>query len=251
MDIRRRNFWLWVFGLPLGFISVLGIFNTLTIDAKFEHTPPNPTIGEQVVFDATESNGNRFTWYIDGKRQEGGVIGPGSNPEDARITYEFNTSGAHVVTLELEKGQPFANDRISKTIYVAENEVSANAETLINTATEVASIQLRGTNKRIKLQESAGLEFSGVNLSNQNLSINLVLKVPSGLSVRGTSFVESGIGQYSASFSPAPSETVGTSIRVEPTRTGEFEIEGIAEYTTPDGNKTRHQGTFSLIVTDA
>lgn len=237
-----------------GFL-ILGTFaDEIRIDAKFKYTPPNPTVGEGVVFDASESVGDYFHWYIDKNNQkpsENTISEP--DKKGKVVTHEFDDSGPHAVTLRVLmeedlNGTPTAET--SKVIYVNESKQTPNSSDIINAESNTASIQLRGSNTRIAVGETTNLTFSAVNLTEQTVSFNLILKVPSGLNISGSSFVESGLGQYAATFTSDPSEVVGTSIQVEATREGQFDIKGIAQYTTENGNETTHQGTFSLTVTE-
>jgi PKD repeat protein len=224
--------------------------NPLVANAKFSFTPPNPTVGESIVFDASESNAIELEWFIDESAQVFGIDKTGEV-----MTHEFDEPGAHTVTLRATA--PFGVipglniDRTTKPIYVeSKGSDDKSNDNPINVATDNVSIQLRGLTTRTSINDTAVLMFDAVNLSEERISIKLVLKIPSGLQIRSSSFVESGGGQYAATFKIAPGENARTRIQVEPTRVGQFEITGIADYTTPEGVNKTNKGDVSLIVTD-
>ena len=226
--------------------------NPLQAEAAFTYTPPSPVVGEKIVFDASESTASKWEWFFD---KSPGLVN--FDAEGAQVTHAFEESGAHTVTLRTTA--PFGIipglnlDRTTKTVYVEEREAS-NPETKnpISTSTDRISLHLRGVATRISTDETAVLQFSAVNLNpDERLSIRLVLKVPSGMSLRGTSLADSGTGQYAATFNLPPGETAGTSIRLAATRTGHFEIEGIANYSFDEGDEQTRQGTIPIIVADS
>ena len=236
--------------LSVGAISGCLSQNPLVAEAKFSFTPPNPTVGESIVFDASESNAIELEWFIDESAQLFGIDATGEV-----ISHSFSEPGAHTVTLRASAPLgiiPGPNiDRTTKPVYV-EPKQSADTGTNdpINIATDDISIQLRGVTTRTSTEEPAVLMFDAVNLSEQQIPIKLVLKIPSGLQIRSSSFTESGGGQYAASFDIAPGDNAQIRIQLEPNRTGQFEITGIADYTTPDGSNKTQTGIIPLVVTD-
>jgi hypothetical protein len=119
----------------------------------------------------------------------------------------------------------------------------------LSVSTDRISIQLRTVKTRVELGEPASLQFSAANLDAEtNLNIRLVLKLPSGVNIRGTSFVESGVGQYASTFNLAPGESAGITIRLKATRTGRFDIGGVANYAFEDESEQARQGDTTIIV---
>jgi len=244
--------------LPLGAATILTLFSGCVSDsplqakAGFTYTPPNPVVGEKIVFDAGESSASEWEWFFDKS--------PGAINFDAkgtRVAHAFENSGAHIVTLRTTA--PFGiipgpnTDRATKAVYVEEQDASsAGASSPISKSTDRISLHLRGLNTNINMIETAVLQFSAANLDTEaDLSIRLVLKIPNGMSVQGTSSVESGIGQYTATFDLPPGDTAGTSIQLAGTRTGRFQIEGLASYSFNDEDEQTRQGTIPIVVADA
>lgn len=231
-------------------LTALSGCTTLGAKAKFEYTPPSPVVGESVVFDGSNSNADKWDWYFDKS--------PGIANMDAQgkqVTHAFEETGAHTVTLRTSEtfSLPGQNvERTTQVVYVEEKETTeGNVQVggLLSTSTDRISIQLRGVKTRVKIDELTILQFSAANLSAETeLSIRLVLKLPSGVNIRGTSFVKSGIGQYASTFELAPGESAGMSIRLEATRTGRFEVEGIADYSFEGENEQTRRGSTIIIV---
>jgi PKD repeat protein len=250
--VKRRN--LLRGGAIAGLTALSGCLssNPLQAEATFTYTPPSPVVGEKVVFDASESTASEWEWFFD---KSPGLVN--FDAEGAKVTHAFEESGAHTVTLRTTA--PFGiipglnMDRTTKTVYVEEREQSSrDTENPISTSTDRISLHLRGVATRISTDETAVLQFSAVNLNpDERLSIRLVLKVPSGMSLRGTSLAESGTGQYAATFNLAPGESAGTSIRLAATRTGHFEVEGVANYSFDDGDEQTRRGTIPIIVAES
>lgn len=246
--MRRRDV---LRGASLAGLTALSGCATLDAKAKFEYTPPSPVVGESVVFDGSNSNASEWDWYFDKS--------PGIANMDAQgkqVTHAFEETGAHTVTLRTTA--PFGLipgpniERTTQVVYVEEKETTeGNVQVggLLSTSTDRISIQLRGVKTRVKIDELTILQFSAANLNAETeLSIRLVLKLPSGVNIRGTSFVKSGIGQYASTFKLAPGESAGMSIRLEATRTGRFEVEGIANYSFEGENEQTRRGSTIIIV---
>lgn len=226
--------------------------NPLQADAAFTYTPPSPVVGENIVFDGSKSNASEWEWFFD---KSPGLVNYDASGK--KVTHTFEESGAHTVTLRATA--PFGIipgpnlDRTTKTVYVEEQGASSDKTVKpISTSTDQISLHLRGVTTRITADETAILQFSAVNLdSEQNLSIRLALKLPSGMTIRGASLIRSGNGQYSTTFDVSPGETAGTSIRLGATRTGRFSVEGIANYSFDGGDEQTRRGTIPIIVTDS
>jgi len=219
-------------------------------NAEFNYTPPSPSIGESVVFEATDKSGTVYKWYFDRSID---INDP--DAEGKIVTHEFRESGAHTVTLFTDFYNMFnplsviyGHDDHIQTVYVNNNVNEEVSGENIDESTDIVSIQLRGVTTRINKTETAILSFSSVNFSNDNLEINLVLKVPSGMAVSGASLSNSGGGQYSGEFKISPGETASTRVQVNPTRSGRFDIQGIAKVTTPDGETKTYTGYIPIIV---
>lgn len=237
----------------MGAVSLSGCLssNPFVADAEFQYTPPNPVVGEDIVFDGGASNSADLEWFFD---TSPGLINMDATGE--RVVHSFSEPGAHTVTLRASAPLGFIPgpnlDETTKTVYVEErsNEPETPDES-ITVSTDRVSLQLRGVQTRIGVDETAILQLSAANLNGeQPLSLRLVIKPPSGINVQGTTNVDSGTGQYARSLELAPGESAGVSVELQPTRTGRFEVIGIADYAFDGEDESTRTGMIPIIVTD-
>jgi hypothetical protein len=118
-----------------------------------------------------------------------------------------------------------------------ENNIGQNQSNIVKDRTLVAdsetvSIQLRSERTLVEQDTPAILTFSAASFisAEEPVNIQLVIEVPSGVSVSGTSFTESGIGQYTTTMQLEPGETEGMRITLDANEQGRFGVTGRAIY---------------------
>lgn len=118
-----------------------------------------------------------------------------------------------------------------------ENNIGQNQSDIVKDRTlvvesETVSIQLRSERTLVEQDTPAALTFSAASFisAEEPVNIQLVIEVPSGVSVSGTSFTESGIGQYTTTMQLQPGETKGMRITLDANEQGRFGVTGRAIY---------------------
>lgn len=199
--------------------------------------PSNPVIGQQVVFDASGSqspDGSTLAYFwTDPEHDYFFNEGP---------TYQrrFDEKGNHSVVVWVtpadnvnrsnneigeEPGRPELISRATRTVTV--HELTNDGIDLDQTD---VNIHLQGDEQSVPVDESARLSLSASNLiGNETLTLQLLIEVPSGLTVNGTSFQEGG-GQYTSTFELEAGETISESLTVEATAAGPYRISGYIVY---------------------
>lgn len=100
----------------------------------------------------------------------------------------------------------------------------------IDIETQNFNFYLKAQERNVTVDQSVVLEFSAANLNtNRALLIRLLIEVPTGLSVSGTSFQE-GQGQFISSYTVSPGSIEGESIRITANSAGTYTIRGQVAY---------------------
>lgn len=230
-------------------------------------TPQNPTVGTSVVFSASVNkteidgdlkNGLFYYWSfsddlnIDGRGRE--------------VTHVFDESGRHLVRMLVVDGiviqnhfddhpsHPTSFDDITGVADDASNfkrisqpiNISGLPEQRLSVETALLNIYLRAERRNVSADGTAILEFSAANLSQEKeLNVQLLIEVPTGLSVKGTSFNQ-GTGQYLSDYSLSPGETKGESVKITSNEPGTFDITGRAIYRFEDGENNQESQNITV-----
>ncbi|MFC7081270.1 hypothetical protein [Halorussus caseinilyticus] len=102
----------------------------------------------------------------------------------------------------------------------------------LNVASDRVNLLLRGEKTIVGRDEPAILTFSASNLISNDgqMHVQLIIETPSGVSVEGTGFVDSGSGQYVRTMTLSPGGTKGLEIELSANEPGRFGITGHAVY---------------------
>lgn len=230
------------------------------------HQPTKPTIGQSVVFDASESLpppeqlGSTQTLFYLWKTGPNAQI---SLPEGAvyaaegqQFTHRFETKGQHVIELFVTHSgniryseEQFPNIGLG---YESAAEVARTTEVVnvqklkakpLNLENSRVSISLKANSQAVSIDTSAALTFSMTNLvGTESVTAQLLLDVPTGLSVNQTSFNQGG-SQFTSTYETEPGETVTDTLQISATETGPYLVTGYVVYTfagsdTPNQTKT-------------
>jgi len=105
------------------------------------------------------------------------------------------------------------------------------------------NIHFRGSEQGVSIDDTARLSLSATNLvGNDTLTIQLLIEVPSGLTVNGTSFAQGG-GQYTSSFTLDAGETISESVTVQATEAGAYSISGYIVYYFEEDDRQQTQSS--------
>ena len=111
------------------------------------------------------------------------------------------------------------------------------------------SVHLYGQKTQVTVDEDVILELSAVNLiTNPAMTIQLILQVPSGMSVTSTAFVEAGAGQYTATYVVEPGYARQIEVHIRPNQSGSFNIVGYLAYYIGGDKSTAEYRTVNMPV---
>ena len=89
------------------------------------------------------------------------------------------------------------------------------------------SVYLHGEKTSVTVGGDILLSLSAVNLiTKPTMTLQLILKVPSGMSITSTEFIESGMGQYTATYTVEPGKERHISVNIKTNQAGDFNVEG-------------------------
>ena len=98
---------------------------------------------------------------------------------------------------------------------------------LTSTSPEEAIIYLHGEKTSVTVEDDIILSLSAINLiTKPTMTLQLILKVPSGMSITSTEFVESGAGQYTATYTVEPGKERYIGVNIKTNQVGDFNVEG-------------------------
>ncbi len=148
------------------------------------------------------------------------------HPRESRSsTIIINQSGRYVfhITVTYNEGVQRFTENFEKVVYL---KVSRSAEK----AGKVV-VSLRSDVTKAKVGQEFSLTLSVVNLiSNPNMTLQVVLQPPSGMSIVSSEFAQTGVGQYTGVFHVKPGGAKAIKIEVIPNNPGNFTIRGIIAY---------------------
>jgi YVTN family beta-propeller protein len=118
----------------------------------------------------------------------------------------------------------------------AEEPENAEAEQAEDTPAEhpevsSASVNLHGEKTKVVMGEDILLKFSAVSLiTKPTMHVQAIIIPPSGMSVSSSEFVESGAGQYIATYDLEPGMGRDIEVRIAANQIGDFNVTGRAVY---------------------
>jgi len=93
------------------------------------------------------------------------------------------------------------------------------------------NVYLHGEKTDVTVGEDIILSLSAVNLiTKPTMTLQLILKVPSGMSVTSTEFIESGAGMYTATYTVEPGKERHIGVNIRTNQVGKFNVEGDIYY---------------------
>ncbi len=112
-----------------------------------------------------------------------------------------------------------------------------------------ASVELYGDKTDVEVGENIVLKLSAVNLiTKPEMTVQVILKPPSGMSVTSSEFVIAGSGQYTTTYKLEPGSARNIEIMMKTTQTGDFIIEGRVIYYFGTDLSTQEDHTLKLPI---
>ncbi|VVB86178.1 LemA family protein [uncultured archaeon] len=112
-----------------------------------------------------------------------------------------------------------------------------------------ASVELYGDKTDVEIGENIVLKLSAINLiTKPRMTLQVILKPPSGMSVTSTEFSQAAAGQYSSTYILEPGASRNIEITLKPTQTGDFNVEGNVIYYFGNDTSTAEYHTLNLPI---
>ncbi len=112
-----------------------------------------------------------------------------------------------------------------------------------------ASVSLRGEKTNVVNGEEIRLKLSAVNLITKPvMHVQVIIIPPSGMSVSSSEFVESGAGQYTATYDLKPGEGRDIEVRIVANQVGNFNVNGRVVYYFGENKKDSEDKTLGLPI---
>jgi PGF-CTERM protein len=88
-------------------------------------------------------------------------------------------------------------------------------------------VYLHGQKTDVTVGEDIILSLSAVNrITKPTMTLQLILKVPSGMSITSTGFIESGAGMYTATYTVEPGKERHIGVNIRTNQVGKFDVDG-------------------------
>lgn len=225
--------------------------------ARLSHTPSKPAVGQSVVFDASGSISPDdqtlfYFWKVGPNTKVSAPEEMAYAAEGPKYTHRFQTKGRHIIEVIVTEGHNVSNSEEAfpnigygpeDAAPLARKSEEVNVQELkedpLSKQTEKVSISLKGSRQSTSIDNPAIISFSLTSIiGNGQLTAQLILEIPTGLVVNGTSFNQGG-GQFTSTYQVDPGETKSESIRVRANEPGPYLISGYAVYTFENGPENR------------
>ncbi len=120
---------------------------------------------------------------------------------------------------------------------------------LIEIAGPSASVELYGEKTDVDAGEDIILKLSAVNLiTKPQMTLQVILIPPSGMSVTSSDFVTSGAGQYTSTYKLDPGMGRDIEVRIKTSQAGDFKVKGRIVYYYGDDKLTAEDHTLELPI---
>lgn len=112
-----------------------------------------------------------------------------------------------------------------------------------------ASVQLHGEKTDVVQGEDLRLRLSAVNLITKPvMHVQVIILPPSGMSVLSSDFVQSGAGQFTATYDIPPGGGRDIEVRIRSNQVGDFQVEGRIVYYFGDDTAHSEDNTLRLPI---
>jgi hypothetical protein len=204
----------------------------------------SPTEESQYIPTEAESQDNSGSISVASDPNGASIYIDGTYEGEAPKTFEDVEQGSHKITLNLTGYEDWSQTIIvhaDKTFSLSP-KLSLKQEKPLNTPTEPsessASINLHGEKTNVSMGEDIQLKLSAVNIiTKPTMHTQVILTPPSGMSVSSSDFVDSGAGQYTATFDLEPGKGKDIEVRIKANQVGNFNVKGRVIYYFGDDKK--------------
>lgn len=144
--------------------------------------------------------------------------------ENGKFKAIFDTNDAQIGTYIVQADDGDGNiDKTTVNIFGDSTEIPTQTKT----PPEVVSVYLHGDKTNVIVGEEAILSLSAVNsIAMPTMTLQLILKVPSGMSIISIEFIESGAGMYTATYTLEPGKERHIGVSIKTNQVGKFNVEG-------------------------
>ncbi|MCK4347292.1 MAG: PKD domain-containing protein, partial [Thermoplasmatales archaeon] len=144
--------------------------------------------------------------------------------ENGKFKAIFDTNDAQIGTYIVQADDGDGNiDKTTVNIFGDSTEIPTQTKT----PPEVVSVYLHGDKTNVIVGEEAILSLSAVNsIAMPTMALQLILKVPSGMSITSIEFIESGAGMYTATYTVEPGKERHIGVSIKTNQVGKFNVEG-------------------------
>lgn len=205
--------------------------------AKFSWTPLTPNVGELVTFDASSSYDP--DGYIESYIWE---FGDGSIGYGKVVSYVYKNGGTFTVNLTVIDNGGLKKSSLN-TIYIIPGSEPTEPK-------NEPFVHVYGTKTNATVGEDIILTLSAVNpITSPTMTVQLILKIPSGMEITSSEFAESGAGQYTGTFTIEPGKSRYIGFNIKTSQAGEYDIEGNIFYYFGNDKSTAKYKSQILHVT--
>ena len=220
--------------------------------ATITHSPNKPTIGQPTVFDASNSvlpegftgKGTTYYFWRTGSNTQTSLPNNAEYAgEGPKFTHRFDTPGRHIVEVFVTDGTNvvFSDEKYPNTgVGIEEPDgVARSSEVVqvkdleeqpIDLKESNVNISFKGTRKAVPINESAVLTLSITNtIGSEDITAQLIIEVPSGLSVNESSFKQGG-GQFTSTYDVPAGDTISDRLSLRADETGPYTLNAYVVY---------------------
>jgi len=223
-------------------------------------SPERPSIGDIVTFTVIIKNqgsgkaaSSLVYFYIDGSSrgyQDVQEIKPG-----ATVTKTFTwtaQTGQHPIRAVADGADSIteSNEFNNRTTVIFSISPPPSSTPAPGQKTQEADVHLYGPSTEVSVGQDIILNLSAANpTTNPTLTVQLILRVPSGMSVTSDEFIKDDTEQYTASYSVEPGDSRQIEVYIRANQEGSFSITGHLIYYFAGDKSTAEDQALSVPVT--
>lgn len=219
---------------------------------EVSYSPQNPQPGDRISFDASNlDDHDSYHWDFDadGEFEKQGIA----------TTYSFERPGEHTITLQVRDGcincpiedldEGYTTEDIVFSIPVSGSSSSEAPQSDITIEDDSINVVIRTPDNSISIGETGIVQFSVINkIGNGTLNIQLILEVPSNMTIRGSNSVQSGVGQYTSTYQIESGQSRGIRLNLSGTESGTYYIDGSIVYYFNGNTGQTFEENFTLPI---
>jgi PKD repeat protein len=219
---------------------------------EVSYSPQNPQPGDMISFDASNlDDHDSYHWDFDadGDFEKQGIA----------TTYSFERPGEHTITLQVRDGcincpiedldEGYTTEDIVFSIPVSGSSSSETSQSDVTIEDDSINVVIRTPDDSISIDETGIIQFSVINkIGNGILNIQLILEVPSNMTIRGSKSVQNGVGQYTSTYQIESGHGRGIRLNLSGTKSGTYNIDGSIIYYFDENKGEKFEKSFTLPI---